>query len=65
MRHDDDKWTPYVTQAIYSLSKLQERFSPQWHGANEPYPYCIAEAWWEAEWLCGCRNPTAHSLRRD
>ncbi len=55
--HDDDKWMPYVAQAIYGLLKVQERFSPQWRGSNEPYPYCLAEAWWEVDWLLRMQKP--------
>ena len=55
--HDDDKWLPYVWEAVYGLLKVQERFSPQWRGSNEPYPYCLAEAWWEVDWLLRMQKP--------
>ena len=49
--HNDDKWMWLAWSSVYGLLKTQERFSPQWHGSNEPYPYCLAEAWWEVDWL--------------
>ncbi len=55
--HDDDKWMPYVWQAVYGLLKIQERFGPKWRGSNEPYPYCLAEAWWEVDWLLRMQKP--------
>ena len=55
--HDDDKWMWLAWSSVYGLLKTQERFSPQWHGSNEPYPYCLAEAWWEVEWLLRMQKP--------
>ena len=55
--HDDDKWSYLVWAAVYGLLKTQERFAPDWRGGNEPYPYCLAEAWWEAQWLLRMQKP--------
>jgi len=55
--HDDNKWVPFAWAAVYGLLKTQERFSPKWQGSNEPYPYCLAEAWWEVDWLLRMQKP--------
>jgi hypothetical protein len=49
--HDDNKYLALTWAAVYGLLKTEERFSPRWRGSNEPYPYCLAEAWWEVDWL--------------
>ena len=55
--HDDNKWVANTWTAVYGLLKTQERFSPRWQGGNEPYPYCLAEAWWEVDWLLRMQKP--------
>jgi hypothetical protein len=55
--HDDNKWVAFAWAAVYGLLKTEERFSPRWQGANEPYPYCLAEAWWEVDWLLRMQKP--------
>jgi hypothetical protein len=55
--HDDNKWTVLTWAAVYGLLKTEERFSPKWLGSNEPYPYCLAEAWWEVDWLLRMQKP--------
>lgn len=55
--HDDNKWIPFIWMAVYGLLKTEERFAPQWEGANESYPYCLAEAWWEVDWLLRMQKP--------
>jgi len=55
--HDDNKWTVLTWAAVYGLLKTEERFSPRWRGSNEPYPYCLAEAWWEVDWLLRMQKP--------
>ena len=55
--HNDDKWVWLAWSSVYGLLKTQERFSPQWQGSNEPYPYCLAEAWWEVDWLLRMQKP--------
>jgi hypothetical protein len=55
--HDDNKWVALIWAAVYGLLKTEERFSPRWHGGNEPYPYCLAEAWWEVDWLLRMQKP--------
>jgi hypothetical protein len=49
--HDDNKWVPFVWAAVYGLLRTEERFRPRWPASHEPYPYCLAEAWWEVDWL--------------
>ncbi len=55
--HDDNKWVAFTWTAVYGLLKTEERFSPPWLGSNEPYPYCLAEAWWEVAWLLRMQKP--------
>jgi hypothetical protein len=55
--HNDDKWMWLVWSAVYGLLKTQDRFTPAWRGSNEPYPYCLAEAWWEVQWLLRMQKP--------
>lgn len=55
--HDDNKWLTLTWTAIYGLLKTQERFSPRWNASNEPYPYCLAEAWWGVDWLLRMQKP--------
>lgn len=55
--HDDNKWVTSTWTAVYGLLKTQEYFSPHWIGSNEPYPYCLSEAWWEIDWLLRMQKP--------
>jgi len=55
--HDDNKWVVFVWMALYALLRLEETLRPQWHNTNEPYPYCLAEAWWEIDWLLRMQKP--------
>jgi hypothetical protein len=50
--HDDNKWTVFIWHALYALSDVQDRISPNWQMAlDEGLPYPLAEAWWEIAWL--------------
>ena len=42
---------------LYGLLKTEETFHPQWDKANEPYPYCLSESWWEIDWLLRMQKP--------
>lgn len=55
--HDDNKWVAFTWAPVYGLLKTQERFAPDWRQANEPYPYCLSEAWWEVDWLLRMQKP--------
>ena len=55
--HDDNKWVVFAWMALFGLLKAHETYRPEWKGSNEPFPYCLSEAWWEVEWLLKMQKP--------